>query len=202
MEDSMAEVRARRKKKVSPFNQSPYREDYVRLIQAGWSSVSLERYAKYRYDEQIPASTFRNHMRRIEKAANTGNRLAVTGKDGAQLAGTEIDVMGVRQQLIMLQIQRLGVDSAHEFQMNKLFASTKEEMKLLAQLLNEAKADQKDYGLLKHRADEDLPEVPQADAGNSPRHASLAQLMGLQAGQDALGVVEALAKVIPISQTG
>lgn len=202
MTDSMAEVRARRKKKVSPFNQSPYREDYVRLIQAGWSSASLERYAKYRYDETIPASTFRNHMARIQKGKNPGNPLAVTGKGGEQLTGTEIDVMGVRQQLIMLQIQRLGVDSAHEFQMNKLFASTREEMKLLGTLLNDAKADQADYGLLKKATGDELPEVPQPDAGNAPRHTSLAQLMGLDAGQDALGVVEALANVIPIGKTG
>lgn len=197
MTDSMAEVRAKRKKKVSPFNQSPYREDYVRLIQAGWSSVALERYAKYRYDEAIPASTFRNHMRRIDKP----DALTVTGKNNQALTGTEIDVMGVRQQLIMLQIQRLGVDSAHEFQMNKLFTSTREELKLLSQLLNEAKQDQHDFGLLKHRADEDLPSVPVADAANSPRHATLGQLMGLAPGQDALGVVEALAQVIPIGHT-
>ena len=198
MTDAMAEVRAKRKKKVSPFNQSPYREDYVRLIQAGWSSASLERYAKYRYDEAIPASTFRNHMRRIDKP----DALTVTGKDKVALTGTEIDVMGVRQQLIMLQIQRLSVDSAHEFQMNKLFTSTREEMKLLSQLLNEAKADQQDYGLLRHRADEDLPAVPQADPSNSPRHASLGQLMGLTAGQSPLAMVEALAQVIPIQHVG
>jgi hypothetical protein len=149
-----------RKKKVSPFNQSPYR-DAVRLIQAG--RASLERYAKYRYDEAIPASTFRNHMRRIDKP----DALTVTGKDKQALTGTEIDVMGVRQQLIMLQIQRLAVDSSHEFQMNKLFTSTREEMKLLSTLLNE-EADQQDYGLLRHRADEDLPTVPQADPSNSP----------------------------------
>lgn len=198
MTDQMAEVRAKRKKKVSPFNQSPYREDYVRLIQAGWSSTALERYAKYRFDEVIPASTFRNHMRRIDKP----EALTVTGKSGAGLTGTEIDVMGVRQQLIMLQIQRLAVDSAHEFQMNKLFTSTREEMKLLSQLLNEAKADQQDFGVIKHNPADLLPDVPQPDAGNSPRFASLGQLMGLTPGQNALDVAEALAKVIPIGQTG
>jgi hypothetical protein len=198
----MASVRAARTKKVSPFNQSPYRDDYVRLIEAGWSSVSLERYAKYRYDEKIPASTFRNHMRRIEKNADPSKRLAITDKDKNQLSGTEVDVMGVRQQLIVLQIQRLAVDSQHEFQMNKLFTSTREEMKLLSSLLNEAKADQMDFGVIKHRAGDELPDVPAPTPSNSPRHASLGALMGLEPGQDPLGMVEALAKVIPFGQTG
>lgn len=202
MTDQMAEVRAKRKKKISPFNQSPYREDYVRLIKAGWSSASLERYAKYRYDEKIPASTFRNHMARIEKSQDPGNPLKITGKDATSLQGTEIDVMGVRQQLIGLQIQRLSVDVKHEFDMNKLFGSTRAEMQLLSTLLNEAKQDQKDYGVIAHDPAEDLPEVPQPEASNSPRHSSLGSLLGVGPGTDMLAAAEALAKVIPIGQTG
>ena len=202
MTDRMESVRAARKKKISPFNQSPYRDDYVRLIEAGWSSVSLERYAKYRYKEEIPASTFRNHMRRIEKKADPNARLAITGKDANHLAGTEVDVMGVRQQLIVLQIQRLAVDSSHEFTMNKLFTSTREEMKLLSTLLNEAKADQLDYGVRTGPIKDELPDVPQPDAGNSPQHTTLAGLLGVNPGGDLLGAAEALAKVIPIGHTG
>ena len=199
MTDSMAEVRAKRKKKVSPFNQSPYRDAYVRLIQAGWSSTALERYAKYRYDETIPASTFRNHMRRIEKP----HALVVTGKDGQALTDVDTDVLGIRQSLIALQIQRLQVDAKHEFDMNKLFTSTREELKLLSQLLNEAKADQRDFGVIVHDPKDELPPVPAPEPANSPRHASMAELLGLSDGVDQLGVVERLADVISmVPKTG
>lgn len=202
MTDRMESVRAARKKKISPFNQSPYRDDYVRLIEAGWSSVSLERYAKYRYKEEIPASTFRNHMRRIEKKADPSKRLALTAKDQEQLSGSEVDVMGVRQQMIVLQIQRLGVDTAHEFQMNKLFTSTREELKLLSTLLNEAKADQLDFGVIAAKQEDELPPVPQADASNSPQHATLGSLLGAGEDADMLAAAEALGKVLQFPPTG
>lgn len=195
--DSMAEVRAKRKRKISPFNSSPYRDAYVRLIQAGWSSTALERYAKYRYDEVIPASTFRNHMRKIEKA----EPLAIIGKSGAALGDLDIDVMGIRQQLITLQVQRLGVDANHEFQMNKLFGSTREEIKLLSTLLNEAKADQRDYGVIVHDPSEELPPVPVPEAKNSPKHTTVQALLGLESGQDPLALAEGFAKVININRT-
>jgi hypothetical protein len=200
--DDMAAVRAKRKKKISPFNQSPYKDDYVRLIKAGWSSTSLERYAAYRYDEQIPASTFRNHMARIERAAGTDGSLAVTGKDKEKLTGTEIDVMGVRQQLIMLQIQRLAVDSSHEFQMNKLFTSTREEIKLLGQLLNEAKLDQKDYGLLAHDPEDQKAPTGAQDGQVVPRHKSFGDLLGVSDPEAVLGMVQGLARVIPMRAAG
>lgn len=198
----MAAVRARRKKKISPFNQSPYKDDYVRLIKAGWSSTSLERYAAYRYDEEIPASTFRNHMARIEKQPDAGNGLAVTGKNSEKLTGTEIDVMGVRQQLIMLQIQRLAVDSSHEFQMNKLFTSTREEIKLLGQLLNESKADMKDFGVLAHDPEDQKAPTGAQDGPVVPRHKSMAELLGVTDPADVLGVVQGLAQVIPMKASG
>lgn len=197
MTNQMAEVRAKRKKPLSPFNQSPYREDYVRLIRAGWSSVSLERYAKYRYKEEIPASTFRNHMRKIQKD-ETSQITRVTGKNNTDLSGTEIDVMQVRQSLIALQIQRLSVDVTHEFQMSKLFTSTREEMKLLSNLLNEAKADQKDFGVLAPADTDEAPAVPAADDSNAPKYQTFGQMLGLQPGQDEKDLVEQLAKVIPI----
>ena len=80
----MAPVRAKRKRKISAFNQSPYREDYVRLIEQGWSSTSLERYAKYRYDEKIPASTFRNHIAKLRPAGTP----VIPGKDGRDPAAS------------------------------------------------------------------------------------------------------------------
>lgn len=191
----MAPVRAKRKRKISPFNQSPYREDYVRLIKAGWSSASLERYAAYRYDEKIPASTFRNHMARIEKPEIP----TVIGKNGTPITDAEIDVMNVRQQLIQLQLQRLAVDAAHEFQMNKLFGSTRNEITLLSTLLNEAKQDQRDYGVIAHDPADALPDVPVENAVNAPRFQTIGQMLGLGEGQDPLAVVERLAQVIPIA---
>lgn len=202
MTDEMADVRAKRKKKISPFNQSPYREDYVRLIKAGWSSVSLERYAKHRYKEEIPASTFRNHMARIEKTADPSNRLAIKGRDENQLSGAEIDVMGVRQQLIVLQVERLNVDTKHEFQMSKLFTSTREEMKLLSTLLSEARQDQLDFGVIAATKEDELPPVPVPDASNAPKHATLGALLGVGDGEDLLAAAEKLGQVLQFPQTG
>lgn len=194
MTDSMAEVRAARKKPLSAWAASPNREIYIRLIEEGWSSTSLEHYADYRFHEKIPASTFRNHMRRIEKKAGkpiTAGKF--TDKDGKPMETTDVDVMGVRQSLIVMQMQRIGMDFQHEQAMNKLFNTTRQELQLLSSLLTEAKQDQLDFGA--RVAPDQEPLIPEGPA-SAPKHRSFGELLGLPPEADELAAVERLAAVI------
>lgn len=175
---------------------SPHRDDYVRLMEAGWSCVSLERYAALRYGEDIPERTFRLYRQRAK----------VQRKNDAldSYADVEsLDVVTERAKLIQLQKARIAVDVDLEIGetrgMNKLLSTTKEEIRLLSTLLTEHKADLQDLGLMPKSGDKvevSYPDGPRAPAeGDFGRARSLAELLGADPAAEA-----DLAKVLHLAQ--
>lgn len=105
---------------------SPHRDEYVRLMKAGWSSATLERYAAWRYGKDVPASTFRQYKKRQKLDVQTSRLLNASFVDPDALP----DVLTKRQELIALQTERLAIDAEHERNMRKLFGTTKGEIAL------------------------------------------------------------------------
>lgn len=132
--------RSRRRRNV--IGQSMHRDEYVRLMKAGWSSASLERYAAWRNGEDIPASTFRTYKKRLQLDVQKSRVL-----DGQFDTDALPDVLTKRLELIELQTQRLAIDAQHERDMRKLFGSTKSEIALLNTLLNEMRQDLVNVGM-------------------------------------------------------
>jgi hypothetical protein len=153
---------------------SEHRDEYVRLMRAGWTSLSLEAYARYRYAEDIPASTFRSYKARQKiEVKQSGLLSQVMDVDEAP------DVIAVRQELIALQIGRIGIDVKHERDMSKLFSTTRGEIALLNSLLTDLKTDLQDAGLMGQATRGEDAVQPAQDGGVIPRAATLGDLMGL-----------------------
>lgn len=174
---------------------SPHREDYERLIRNGWDSLSLERYASYRYGEDIPASTFRTYKSRKKMSSQ------VKAPEGAwgqiEVEGLP-DVLKIRAEMIELQRRRIAVDWTHEQSMSKLFGSTKGELAALGQMLDAMKADLQDVGIMS-KAGEKIEVtqgmgLPSAEAG-APRQLSLGALIG----SDDPEAVHQMARVLHIA---
>lgn len=122
---------------------SPHVEDYERLLAAGWSSLSLEQYAAYRYGEAISSQTFRRYR---------AKRKIVPRPSPYESHSDElVDPVATRAALIRLQERRIAVDAGHELgtssPINKLFNTTRFEIRLLSELLDAHKADLQDLGL-------------------------------------------------------
>lgn len=189
----------------SIINKSPHREEYRTLMQAGWTSFALERYAAYRYGETISASTFRTYKQRVvAQIPGWVTPAVLTGKNKAPLmkAGEEarIDIMDIRQQLILLQLQRVSVDVNTELNLGKLFNTTGREIEMLSKLLNEAKQDQIDFGILPKVADEQVVTVNDVPAMVAPRHQTLGEALQLGdiSAEDLAAVARSVGKVVPI----
>ena len=191
--ESVKPVRSRGRKNV--VASSPHREDYDRLMRAGWSSLALERYAAYRYGEDIPASTFRAYKSRKKVSAQVSPPKKWEGVEG----DVAVDVLETRAQLIDLQRQRIAIDWEHEKSMKKLFGSTRGEIEVLSRLLSEHKADLQDVGIMP-KAGEKI-EVTNRNAGptaeEAPRAQSLADLIGASPESEM-----ALARVLHMSANG
>lgn len=140
-------------------------------MRAGWSSVALERYASHRFGEDIPSSTFRSYKRRAHIEIET-----------SKLLGKEIDpdktadVVATRQELIALQLDRIGIDAKHERDMSKLFSSTGREIELLSKLLDSAKADLQDLGVFPVAAQE-MHVTSGPGPADAPKYASLGDVI-------------------------
>jgi hypothetical protein len=159
---------------------SPHRDEYVRLMQAGWSSLTLERYAMYRFGEEIPASTFRTYKKRwaIEAKVAPWAREAEKVLD----ADAAVDVVTARAELIELQRSRIAIDVGHERTMTKLFGSTRAEIAALSSLLDAHKADLQDLGLFP-KAGTTLTisgDVPKPTAADAPKVQTLGTLIGTE----------------------
>lgn len=137
------EVTRKKKRTSNAIGRSPNREEYANLMQAGWSSVALERYALWRYGEEIKASAFRTYRRRhgwqVQTATFNGDR----DLDPDVL----LDLVHERAELIRLQKFRISVDVRLERNMNKLLSTTKGEIELLSRMLDQSKRDLQDLGL-------------------------------------------------------
>lgn len=143
----------------------------MRLLKAGWSSLSIERYAAFRWGEDIPASTLRSYKRRHRIKA-----VPSTWGDAEQ--DDAIDVVGKRAELIRLQEQRVNIDFKHEEAMGKLFGSNAREIELLSKLLSDHKADLQDLGVLP-RAGETVTIAREGPSFvEAPRARSLQELLG------------------------
>lgn len=190
----------------SVLNSSPHKEEYLRLMSEGWSSGALERYAAYRYGETITASAFRTIKSRIKSQKPdwlkpeqlTGkNRGAIT-EDGDH----RVDVMKIRHQLAVLQMQRISTDVKTELDLGKLFSSTKGEIELLNVLLDRIKTDEEDYGLRAPIAQQQEVTVRDLPATVAPRHQTLADALGAGGLDRAqlISVARELGKIVPINR--
>lgn len=154
MADEAPKPRERSRRRRNVIGGSPHRDEYVRLMKAGWSSATLERYAAWRNGEDIPASTFRQYKKRQKLDVQT-SRLLNSSFDTDAIP----DVLTKRQELIALQTERLAIDAQHERDMRKLFGTTKAEIAMLNTLLNEMRQDLVDAGVMGENRAESIPEV-------------------------------------------
>lgn len=177
-EPQQAENSGRSRARRNVIGASKHRDEYVRLMQAGWSSISLERYAMHRYGEDIPASTFRAYK------AKKGIVAEVTPLQAAAKVidrESALDVISKRAELIALQEARIAIDVEHEKSMKKLFGSTRGEIQTLNALLEAHKGDLQDLGLLP-KAGEFLTvngPAPEATSENAPKARRLSDLLGV-----------------------
>lgn len=164
--------RGRRRKNV--VGNSPNREEYVRLMKAGWTSIALERYAMYRYGEDVPASTIRTYRNRL------GIKIEPTFSVERVDPEAMIDPLRSRAELIQLQQARIRIDVKHEQDMGKLFGSTKAEIRELANLLTEHKSDLQDMGLFPKAGEKlEITHPDQVGSGSLvPRMQTLGELFG------------------------
>lgn len=143
------------------------------MIEAGWTSKAIERYAWHRYGEEIPDSTIRTYKAKhgIERKTPT----MFTSVDPDEV----IDTLGMRQELIRLQASRIQIDTAHETNMRKLFSSSRAEIALLNSLLSDHKADLQDLGLFPRLGMEMTVHggVP-AEAPDLPKARTLGEALG------------------------
>lgn len=154
------------------IGRSPHRDEYVRLLEAGWSSLALERYAAFRYGEEIPASTIRTFKQRKKIVVKVSPFKSI---DADQV----VDVIGDRAELIRLQQARIAIDVEHEQQMKKLFSTTRGEIATLNALLDAHKADLQDIGVLPRAGQKiEIDDRRGPTAEEAPRAATLGALLG------------------------
>lgn len=185
--------RSRRRRNV--IGSSPNRDEYVRMLKAGWSSLALEKYAAFRYGEDIPANTFRYYRKRLKQ--DDPNAI-VEYKEVK--TDQMIDVIGERAQLLALQKKRITIDFEHETNMAKLFSSLGKEIDLYNRLLDSHKADLQDLGLLPKTTEQiEMTMNDAAKAPAAPRHRTLAEALGVDLDTEhGIDLAQSLANVIPL----
>ena len=166
-----------------------HRDEYVGLMRAGWSSQAIERYAAYRYGEDIPAATFRAY--RLRNKVKASAVPAFPGlKDGASTDPEKrLDVMGLRAEAIQLQQARIRLEVTAEVEAGRLNPVLRAEIQLYNALLNDHKADQQDWGLAPKAGDRvdppaALPGLPSPAEAGAPRFQTLGELLGVPDGSD------------------
>lgn len=204
--DGRRRARNSNSSRKSVLNQSPHLEEYLRLMMdENWSSFALERYASYRYGEEISASTFRTKKARIraQKPADVKPQ-QLTGKSAKEFdVDHRVDVMKIRNQLAVLQMQRISVDVKTEMDLGKLFSSTKGEIDMLNTLLDRIKADEEDYGIRAKAIEQTQVTVSDLPATVAPKHATLAAALGAGGLDQAqlIKVARELGSIVPINRT-
>ena len=173
---------------------SPNRDEYVRLMQAGWSSLTLERYAAYRYGEDIPSKTLREYRAK--------NEIVVEVKPFDRVSADQtVDVVGARAELIRLQQARIAIDWEHEQNMSKLFTGNRAEILLLSQLLSDHKGDLQDLGIMPKAGEKiEISGPSKATAEQAPRALTLGALFGSPDADPA--VVAGLARSLHLATKG
>lgn len=185
MGNSEVPLGQRSKSRRNIIGKSPHRDEYVTLMQAGWSSYSLERYALHRYGEDIPARTFRNYKKAKNVEVKTDPLKELTLDDIP-------DVLRERIRIVLLQKDRIAIDSRHEQNMNKLFGTLGREIELYSKLLTELRSDLQEVGLLPRPGQQLHTPDPDRDAGPAAR--TLGEVFDLDFAADA-----ELAKVLHLS---
>lgn len=199
-----------KRKKDSPgqiLARSPHQEEYRRLMKAGWTSFALERYADYRYGEKIASSTFRNFKaRKLARDPKWLDVTYLTDKDGQQIIAkgveVDLDVMGVRQQLLHLQLQRISIDVAEELGDRKLKDGTAKELRLAMDMLDKVREDQVQYGILPATASVTRFTIDDLPADVAPRHSTLGDALGVGSvpPMDLAKAARTLGELIPITK--
>ena len=163
----------------------------------------------YRYGESISAATFRGFKAAQMKRnpAFDADAVKVTGKNGARVAGDaeiQVDVMGLRNELAALQIQRIAVDVKTELGLGKLFSSTAREIQLASDLLDKVKQDQMDMGTLPKIDEKAELKVTVNDlpAAVAPKHNTLGEALGLTGAtpQNLTELAKTLGAIVPINR--
>ena len=175
---------------------SPNKDDYERLIEAGWSSLSLERYAALRFGERIDGSLFRRYRQKmnttIEKADPEDEKLARLRRDEL------IDIVQERADMIRLQKQRVMTDVGLEIGssgMGKLFQTTRFEIELLSDMLSAHAEDLQTLGVMP-KANQQV-EVTHRTGSPEPEKRTLQEIMGSDADSETLATVVHLALAKP-----
>lgn len=125
-----------------------------RLIAAGWTSTSISSYLAARFGEKVDASTIRlyrvDHREEIEEEHPdlTLAHAHKTFADQNLSRDVPVDVIGALQEMIHMQRARIELDVRHEESMSKLFTSTRSEIKLLADLLEQYHGLLQDWGIV------------------------------------------------------
>lgn len=122
--------------------KSPHKDVYRKLLENGWSSLALERFALITYGEDIPSRTFRTYRKSMNLTVT--KRVAAPEEDLDPEA--LVDVLAERSELIRLQKARLAIDVGHEVKMGKLFSTTRGEIDMLNRMLDSYKGDLQDLG--------------------------------------------------------
>jgi hypothetical protein len=134
-------TRGRNRKNV--IASSPHKSEYKKLLKAGWSSLAVERYAMFRYGEDIPAATIRAYRKSMRLQVTASVMRPAKEVDPEQV----LDVALEMAELIQLQKDRVAIDVKLETQMNKLLSTTRMEIRELSMLLREYKETMQDWGL-------------------------------------------------------
>jgi hypothetical protein len=183
-------VTASRRGRPSTIANSPHRDDYKKLLKAGWSSAMLERYAAFRYGEQISAPTirrYRNSLQQKEGTYDSFEKLAPLDRDAL------VDVLGGQAQLIALQRARVAIDAGKEVEQKKLSPSVRLELRELAQLYKDYRETMQELGLFPRQGavlnlNANLQPAPAPDPSTRPetRYAPSVRTLGeLVAGEGA-----------------
>jgi hypothetical protein len=195
-----------RKRRRNVIGNSPHRDDYIRLMKDGWSSVALERYALWRYQEQIPASTFRTYRSSKNRDWNVSTSTFNASRQNAEHAldpDVLLDLLHERAELIRLQKARIAIDHEHEVAMRKLFGSTAREIEVLDKLLQASKGDLQDLGLFPKAGETVQINArvgalsPDVDDPQNRSRPTLASVLAMADPAHALQVARALHEALP-----
>jgi hypothetical protein len=173
--NSELDLTQRSKSRRNIIGSSPHREDYHRLLAAGWSSYSLEKYAMNRFGEDIPARTFRLYKKRKGIVAPADPLKEISLDDIP-------DVLQERIRILLLQKARIAIDAEHERNMNKLFGGLGREIELYSKLLTELRSDLQEVGLLARDGESSTLPNEARDAG--PRYRTLGEAFNATGAQE------------------
>lgn len=141
--------------------------------------MALERYAAHRFGEDIPASTIRDYCGKHGISSKVAHRFNGVEPDEA------VDIIGARADLIGLQIARIQLDWKREQDRGKLLKGTSTEISTLNRILTQHRMDLQAVGLMPVAGQKiELSGVPTEAEVGAPKHRSLGEALGGDAGED------------------